>query len=314
MAKSYVTQMDEAADWRLIDLGLRSLLGLNVDVQGTRRLDYGTMEKIFYTLLNSIDHSIRWDCYPARNSAEESRFIDIVVNQINSRKLCGTMKVTPTHVKMLGGLPFRRILTNLLKTAISSETMRLSHNCKFQEYSGNIDELRSAVRMTMAEIESEMKKLAEQDEENRKNELYLRDKWNELESELNIGPYSESTIGSVRTALMVKLEKIHGRQTKSIEDMKLPEQPKGFRRRSSMRPLKIQYILNKSTAEIERGKKLKQVIEGLDAYDKQIATFKKLIEKLQDEADAELLKRPGMQELYDELVVLFPYIEVVEVL
>lgn len=84
------------------------------------RLKYEEGELILYNLFLKIDPV---DCrkkfrsiYPARSGEDRTRFMETAANFITDRHLCN-YKIVASHLRVLGGEPFRRILSAVIDEA-----------------------------------------------------------------------------------------------------------------------------------------------------------------------------------------------------
>lgn len=109
---------DEAPGWETIGERLK-MLNI-IDYKLASRLKHEEAEHIFFNLFLKIDPV---DCrkkfrsiYPTRSNEDRIRFMDTAANFINDRHL-SHYKIVASHLKVLGGEPFRRIMSAVIDEA-----------------------------------------------------------------------------------------------------------------------------------------------------------------------------------------------------
>lgn len=101
------------------------------------RIKYEDFERIFYQLLLIIDTQDTKrkfkGHYPARNKEEQNVFIDMVAKAINDRQpQLHSRRVASSQLRMFGGVPFRSLLSSLVRRANEREIEKLKSRLDLQ--------------------------------------------------------------------------------------------------------------------------------------------------------------------------------------
>lgn len=342
--------MDDVPDWELLSNAIKFLFAKYdfefVDFGQVQRLDYETMEKIFYHLIMIIDpnecrRSLRL-MFPARNQDERTKFINTMVIFINKR--LHPDKISSSRLRMCGGAPFRRLLGTLITKAASAEiamTLRRSSCDQPLSVDTNVSPwiLVEEDRKDLIERVNLMEKKRKQLESLQDALVVIQNEsdllWNNLKNDLdcqfrNFSPkqqqlpfreFDDSSSKAISKLLLDRIECYNRRSriaAQKIQEINLPESSndeldlsktgKDHEKRLSyyVRELREKLIL--SPEGCDGPKLIDKIHQQLRDYDDKVKVLLTKLEEKQMEEDEALLKIPEVAQKYQQLEQLIPKI------
>lgn len=333
-------------NWETIGHALRSLFyKYDVDLSGvgkTQRLEYQDFEKIFYHLIAIFDPAECrrkfWTLYPSRNNEEKSKFINETVQFINSKQLSST-RVSASQLRMCGGEPFRRLLTDLIVKAAEFEIatiIKKTPECLVNHTNMDCDEFLNTYGQVGEKVIEKLNLLREtEDKLNLIHEQIddmdreIDNKWESQVGEVFAQDYfvdqnSFDRIKDIHKTLVSRLEKSYERckaASKEIKDIPKPPEtvnlgtPPGkmdvSKRVSELfKEMRQRLTLSPDfTPETSKSKLINKITHRLIYYDNGVDTLISTLEAEREKADEELLKQPELQERCNFFKSLIPFVD-----